>query len=205
MTGAESVDEIKQRIAKITAPHVEKLLEILAKECGECEDEELVEFEEKRDQEIGEVLHQLEKALEQEGFEANIVTDTMSQGGCEEWLIKGIFTKTEEYEVYFVACMAEDDKYHLVVSSIDASPLVDDDTPFSQRLLEVCNFPVRDTWAGQIQKVLSEITEAERAGKLEERLPSIYESVKFSSWVYEFKWLQKAIEATAKEFNIQLE
>jgi len=195
-------EKLKQRILQITKPYVEKLLEILSEECGECEDEELVEFEIEQDQKIGEVLAEIEKELEKDGFDSSVET-TYTDNYRVDLLIK-IFTETKMYEAFLVGIKFED-RYDIDIADIEEWNLSGDDTPFSKRLDEEWNFPIRDLWQEQILKTIDEIIEVERKGQLREKLPEIYQYVKVNSWIYEFNYLRHLIEKVASEFGIPLE
>jgi hypothetical protein len=198
----ENVEELEKRILQITKPYVEKLLEILSEDCENCEDEEIVEFELTQDQKIGEVLSEIEKELEKMGFDVNAET-TYTDNYRVELLVK-IFTETKMYEVSIIGIKLENE-YDINISDINEWNLSGEDTPFSNRIDQLWNYPIRDLWAQQILKTIDEIIEIERKGQLREKLPEIYQYVKVNSWIYEFNYLRALIEKVASEFGIPLE
>ena len=128
-----------------------------------------------------------------------------------EAIIARIYDK-DELKVYEV-WLCYDDQYGpfgycAVVRDVivDELPLISEETtPFTAKVIEkLSNVPIRDTWAGNIRNFIIEIGKAEIQGELESKLHEIVKTIKAGAWVYEYAYLLKIIEATAKEFGVKI-
>jgi len=197
-TEKENVEELKQKTLEIVKPYVKQLLDILSAQDTVEDVEEYTELDEK----TGDILAEIERAFEKEGFEAVSVINYASNIRVE--LQVKLYTEKVLYIVYVVG-LKFTSGYDIDIAGIESWNLASEDTPFSKRLDELWNYPIRGIWAEPILKTIDDIIAIERKGRLREELPLIYSNVKANSWIYEFNYLKHLIEKVASEFGIPLE
>jgi hypothetical protein len=191
-------EKLKQKTLEIVKPYVEELLDILSAQDTVEDIEEYTELDEK----TGDILAAIERAFEKEGFEAVSVINYANSIRVE--LSIKLYTEKVLYIIY-VAGVKMSDRYDIWVYHIESWNLASEDTPFSKRLDELWNYPIRELWSESILRTIDDIIAIERKGRLREELPLIYSNVKANSWIHEFRYLKTLIEYVAKEFNIPLE
>ena len=78
--------------------------------------------------------------------------------------------------------------------------LIDEKTPFCLKLIEKIPWHlIRDTWRHQITDLIEQLTIAERAGRLDEKLAEVKQYCEKNAWIYDFAHLLNAINETLCE------
>ena len=104
--------------------------------------------------------------------------------------VKRVFAEFHHGEVY------DNVTFELVETWIDEVVVVDEEeTPFTARLIKEIPWEyIRPTWQANINKVISVLAEAERAGKLDEKLAEVMNLLNANAWIYDYQHILNAIK-----------
>lgn len=228
MTAAREREEIREVFEEYAQKYIALLNEYARKkrECWDLEDEAyecVTALDAEEADATAELLGELESELSKLGLELHEEVETEGRNFFnapgwpraynyyairERYCVVDRAARTYYYVDVSYNMYERPTETEFVMEDVSVSkpmPLIDEETPFAAALREkLLECPLRPLWRGQIESLVNEITAAERAGKLEEKLREIRERAERAAWVYEYRHFLAALYKTAEEFNIQL-
>ncbi|MEM4497579.1 MAG: hypothetical protein QW692_01995 [Nitrososphaerota archaeon] len=193
VNGPESAGQQIEKIKQIVQKCLRKVDELEKARDAELSQLTIDDLERLADLEIHEKYSEaIEKTYDECEKELSVFFDEMDLEWLDDYVLRlGRKYASDKVYMYY---------YRLPEQQIDVTefPLISEDkTPFTHLLLRNINWAyIRPTWIANIANFIAELANAERSGKLAEKINEVERRLEAGGWIYDYQHFYRALEKT---------